>query len=81
MTIADNTWLLSFGKKEIDVNYEQRKQGSLQLFWNLKDLEKAKKDTLKSKWSSVPDESFNKIVDGDPSPTKKYSEFIFKFEF
>ena len=33
-------------EKEIDVNYEQRKQGSLQLFWNLKDLEKAKKDTL-----------------------------------
>ena len=31
-------------EKEIDVHYEQRKQGSLQLFWSSKELEKVKHD-------------------------------------
>tara|TARA_B100000795_G_scaffold115473_1_gene85771 strand:- start:875 stop:2161 length:1287 start_codon:yes stop_codon:yes gene_type:complete len=31
-------------EKETDINYEQRKQGSLQLFWSPKELEKAKQD-------------------------------------
>ena len=33
-------------EKEVDINYEQRKQGSLQLFWSSSDLEKAKQDTF-----------------------------------
>ncbi|MDB9937935.1 D-amino acid dehydrogenase [Candidatus Thioglobus sp.] len=31
-------------ESEFDINYEHRKQGSLQLFWSPKDLEKAKQD-------------------------------------
>ena len=41
-------------------------------------LFEAKKDTLRSKYNSIPDEFFNMIVDGDPSPTKKYSEWMLK---
>lgn len=41
-------------------------------------LFEAKKDTLRSKYSSIPDEFFNMIVNGDPSPTKKYSEWMLK---
>lgn len=38
----------------------------------------AKKDTLRTKYSSIPEEYFNMIVNGDPSPTKKYSEWMLK---
>jgi hypothetical protein len=41
-------------------------------------LFEAKKDTLKSKWSHVSDEVFNQLVDADPSPTKKYAEWMLK---
>lgn len=41
-------------------------------------LFEAKKDNLRSKYSSIPDEWFNMIVNGDPSPTKKYSEWMLK---
>lgn len=41
-------------------------------------LFEAKKDTLKSKWSHVNDEVFNQLVDADPSPTKKYAEWMLK---
>ena len=33
-------------ESELDINYEQRKQGSLQLFWSPKELEKAKQDMV-----------------------------------
>jgi len=39
-------------------------------------LFEAKKDTLRSKWNSIPEETFNQLVDADPSPTKKYSEWM-----
>ena len=29
---------------DFDINYSQRKQGSLQLFWNTKEIDKAKRD-------------------------------------
>ena len=33
-------------ENEISINYDQRKQGSLQLFWDQKEIDKAKQDTL-----------------------------------
>jgi D-amino-acid dehydrogenase len=33
-------------ENEISINYDQRKQGSLQLFWDQKEINKAKQDTL-----------------------------------
>lgn len=41
-------------------------------------LFEAKKDTLRLKYNSIPEEWFNRIIDGDPSPTKKYSEWMLK---
>ena len=41
-------------------------------------LFEAKKDTLRSKYNSIPEEYFNMIVNGDPSPTKKYSEWMLR---
>ena len=41
-------------------------------------LFEAKKDTLRSKWGGVSDENFNKIIEGDPSTTKKYADWMLK---
>lgn len=41
-------------------------------------LFEAKKDTLRSKWSHVNEEDFNRLVDSDPSPTKKYADWMLK---
>lgn len=41
-------------------------------------LFEAKKDTLRSKWEMVSDEIFNKIIEGDPSTTKKYVDWMLK---
>jgi hypothetical protein len=41
-------------------------------------LFEAKVDTLKSKYNTIPDGIFTKIVDGDPSTTKKYADWMLR---
>ena len=55
-------------ENEFTINYEQRKQGSLQLFWSFKDLEKAKRDTLILEKFNIQYETLdaNGCIDAEP---------------
>ena len=38
----------------------------------------SKIDDLRVKYASLKPDTFNRLVDGDETPTKKYSEFLLK---
>jgi hypothetical protein len=36
----------------------------------------SKREDLRKKFSNIPETTFNRLFDGDKTPTKKYAEFL-----